>query len=348
MNDIIKYMAGSAEVELSPDIVRQQITVDKTVTDQEIAMFIHMCRYHELNPFTREIFLVKYGGENPRTATIIAKDGWLKRAATQVDYRGFKAGIVVASKDGKLTYREGSMVLPTETLVGGWSEIFKQGWETPIRSEVSFTEYNTGRSLWRSIPATMIRKVALTQALREAFPVAFAGVYGEEEMDQADRRALSKPRGVVEVKSEEVMEGLTIEHQDAIWEMLGGSEALRDELLKQTGKDQLELINDKAFAKLMKMAKELAAKAGLKPSEPRNPAIDYRYQTQAANDGDEQITEDMLKHLRNLLDATTNRNDLIDLINEEANIWTLEELSKNGYKMAIDTISASGIFKEGD
>lgn len=51
--------------------------------------------------------------------------------------------------------------------------------------EVSFAEYNTGKSNWTKIPATMIRKVAICHALREAFPEDLGGLYGSEEMDQA-------------------------------------------------------------------------------------------------------------------------------------------------------------------
>ena len=35
------------------------------------------------------------------------------------------------------------------------------------------------------MPATMIRKVALVQVLREAFPGTFGGLYDRSEMDQA-------------------------------------------------------------------------------------------------------------------------------------------------------------------
>ncbi len=36
--------------------------------------------------------------------------------------------------------------------------------------------------MWASKPATMIRKVAMTHALREAFPSSLGGLYTEDEM----------------------------------------------------------------------------------------------------------------------------------------------------------------------
>ena len=58
--------------------------------------------------------------------------------------------------------------------------------------EVSFDEYagkkkdGSLNSQWSKKPATMIRKVAAVQALREAFPQSFAGMYVAEEMGTAE------------------------------------------------------------------------------------------------------------------------------------------------------------------
>ncbi len=38
-----------------------------------------------------------------------------------------------------------------------------------------------GTNVWDSKPATMIRKVALTHALRECFPQVYSGIYDESE-----------------------------------------------------------------------------------------------------------------------------------------------------------------------
>ena len=49
--------------------------------------------------------------------------------------------------------------------------------------KVSFSEYNTGKSLWRDKPAVMIRKVAIVSAIREVYPDLISGAYTEEELD---------------------------------------------------------------------------------------------------------------------------------------------------------------------
>jgi len=47
---------------------------------------------------------------------------------------------------------------------------------------VKLAEYDTGKSLWKGKKATMIRKVALVHALREAFPSTFGALYDESEV----------------------------------------------------------------------------------------------------------------------------------------------------------------------
>jgi len=76
----------------------------------------------------------------------------------------------------------------TEILVGGWAKIYKKDQRVAPRISVSFEEYvgkkkdGSTKYNWAKMPATMIRKVALVHALREAFPDDFQGLYDEAEM----------------------------------------------------------------------------------------------------------------------------------------------------------------------
>jgi len=56
------YKAGENMVELSPDIIRKYlVSGEGKITDQEMMMFIKLCEYQKLNPFLREVYLIKYG-----------------------------------------------------------------------------------------------------------------------------------------------------------------------------------------------------------------------------------------------------------------------------------------------
>lgn len=177
-------VAQKKQAELSVDIIKKYIC--PKATDQEAYTFMQLCNIQGLNPFLKEAYLVKYGDE---AATIITgKDTFTKRADRLPQYDGFKAGIIVTDNSNQATYREGSFSVAGEKLLGGWAEVFRKDRAQSFRNEVSLAEYERRKkdgslmSNWRTMPATMIRKVALVQSLREAFPDEFGGMYSPEEM----------------------------------------------------------------------------------------------------------------------------------------------------------------------
>lgn len=184
---LVEYEANGEMIQISPSMVRQYlVSGGGNVSDGEVVMFMSLCRYQHLNPFLKEAYLIKYGSNDPATI-VTGKDVFTKRADANPNYKGKKAGVVVLKSDGNVEEREGTMVLPGEKLLGGWARIFIKDKEPEYQS-VSFDEY-AGRkkdgslnSQWSKKPATMIRKVALVQALREAFPDRFQGLYASEEM----------------------------------------------------------------------------------------------------------------------------------------------------------------------
>jgi len=94
--------------------------------------------------------------------------------------------VEITAADGQLLNREGSIVYDGEAggevLLGGWAKVYRKDRTRASYEEVKLSEYNTGKSLWAAKPATMIRKVALVHALREAFPSTFGSLYDESEV----------------------------------------------------------------------------------------------------------------------------------------------------------------------
>lgn len=196
-----KFEVNGNPVELDAQTVRNYLTNGNgKATDQEVAMFINLCKYQKLNPFLREAYLIKYGDNQPAT-TVVGKDAFTKRAAEIKDCKGWKAGVCcVNQKNGQYVERDGTVVLPNEKLVGGWCEVKLARWEEPFKHTVQLGEYNTGKSMWAKMPATMIRKVAIVQALREAFPAQFQGMYDQSEMPTGG----DLPETVIDIKPEPV------------------------------------------------------------------------------------------------------------------------------------------------
>ena len=185
------YLANGEEVKLSAAMVKKYLVSGdaSAVTDQEVMMFLTLCKYQHLNPFLREAYLIKYG-TSPATI-VTGKDTFTKRATKNPNYKGKEAGIIVINLKGEIEHREGTFALKDEQIVGGWARIFAKDREPELYT-VSFDEY-AGRkkdgslnSQWATKPATMIRKVAVVQGLRECFPEDFEGLYSPEEMSTAN------------------------------------------------------------------------------------------------------------------------------------------------------------------
>ena len=143
--------------------------------DNEFGVMIELARKYQLDPFARQIWLVKYG-DNP-AQIFCGRDGYLAIAHRSGQFDGIQSGSRV--EDGELI---------------GWCRVYRKDMSHPIEVEVYASEYSTGKNLWRDKPRTMIQKVAEAHALRRAFSIS--GLYSPEEIDTGDR---PEPRYVSEV-----------------------------------------------------------------------------------------------------------------------------------------------------
>lgn len=177
-NEIVKFERSGEVVQFTAEDVRN--TLCPQATDKELAFAMALCQAQHLDPFTKDVHLVKYG--NSPLSIITSKEVFTKRAQANPKFEGMEAGVTFLTPDGQIIQREGSMPIKGWQLIGGWCKVYVQGYRVPIYDEVAMSEYSTGKSNWAKMPGTMIRKVAMCHALREAFPDDFQGLYGEEEM----------------------------------------------------------------------------------------------------------------------------------------------------------------------
>ena len=109
------------EVKLNPAIVRKYLLAGNgQLTDQEIMYFMAMCKARQLNPFIREVHLIKYG--STAAQIVVGRDAYQKRATKHKMYNGMETGIWIERNDtGEIIKRNGSILSITkETLLGGW------------------------------------------------------------------------------------------------------------------------------------------------------------------------------------------------------------------------------------
>jgi phage recombination protein Bet len=175
----------------------------KDLTDNEFNILVGIGKSTGLNPYLREIWAVKYG-EAP-ASIFIGRDGYRKSAQANADY-DYHIPDAVYSND-TFTVEDG-VVKHTYTLsergslVGAYCTVKRKSASKASFTYVEFAEYYQGYknpdgtikqkqykgktyaskpTLWDTKPATMIKKVAEAQGLRQTFQELFAGTYDESE-----------------------------------------------------------------------------------------------------------------------------------------------------------------------
>lgn len=190
----VEYETALGHVDLDAQTVKNYLVKGGgNVTDQEIVLFMKLCEAQQLNPFVSgEVYLIKFG-DYPAT-TVIGYDTYRKRAESNPEHLYTESGIIV-DRGGDIVQKAGACLYPTEKLVGGWAKVHRKrnNVEVPTYVEVTFAEYNTGKSLWKEKPCTMIEKVAISQCLRKAYPKDYEGLYTAEELANGYEGATEVP-----------------------------------------------------------------------------------------------------------------------------------------------------------
>lgn len=181
--------------------------INPDLTDSELMLFVKYAEGLKLSPFRKEIIAVVYKGSAGRTVnTIVTKDGKMTIASRTGELDSiFTEAIYVKEKKTPVNTldAEGKVILSTlpevaeitkvqawegGKLWGGFAAVTRKGKTFTVT--VPLSEYTTGRSVWSTKPSTMIKKVALSQALTMAFPEILGGVYDESEMGMTDIKSL--------------------------------------------------------------------------------------------------------------------------------------------------------------
>lgn len=136
----------------------------KNCTNDEFAVFLELSKRYKLDPFSKQIWAIKYNGNAAQIFT--GRDGFLSIAHRSGLFDGMESGVDV-DKNG-------------ETI--GWAKVYRKDMSHPFIITVSLKEYDTGKSLWREKPKTMIQKVAESQCLRRAFSIS--GLYDPDEIGE--------------------------------------------------------------------------------------------------------------------------------------------------------------------
>jgi phage recombination protein Bet len=166
------------------------------LTENEFIIFVEMGKSTGLNPFLKEIWAVKYKEGEP-AQIFVGRDGYRKSAQRDKHYDYHTCDAVYSNdkydvSNGDITHKYN--LQDRGKLMGAYCLVQRKGSSRPTYVFAELTEYNTGFSVWKTKPATMIKKVAEAQALKAAFQELFAGTYSEFEEFEEPREGTPPPK----------------------------------------------------------------------------------------------------------------------------------------------------------
>lgn len=169
--------------QLDGETLRNFVDPKHQASPQELQTLLAIVKNRNLNPFTKEVYFIKYGN-NP-AQIVVSKDAFMKRAEQNQNYDGFESGVIYEYEKGELKTKKGVILPRKATLIGGWCEVYRKDRSRPVYREVELSAYNTHKNWWQKAPGQMIEKVAIVAAVRDAFSENVGGLYTADEMEQA-------------------------------------------------------------------------------------------------------------------------------------------------------------------
>jgi phage recombination protein Bet len=149
-------------------------------TQEEFRLFLELSKRYNLDPFKRQIFLIKNKKRPNEPATImVSHAGMLHLAHESGKFGGMETYVI--TKDGKT-----ALICNQDEIAGAVCYVYRTDWNKPLMHAVSLKEYYRKmppgyKNIWDEKRITMIKKVAEAGALRRAFDTG--GLYTEDEMD---------------------------------------------------------------------------------------------------------------------------------------------------------------------
>lgn len=172
--------------------VLRQTGISDDVTAAELSGFLHLCQRTQLDPFSRQIYLI--GRKDKRANRVVFTP------QTGIDGYRVIAHRVIAETREAFGYEDTlwcdsngqwrDVWLPEAAPSAAKVTVLRNGQRfsaVALYREYAQTDYNGNPTrMWKTMGANQIAKCAEALALRKAFPHDLAGVYTAEEMAQAD------------------------------------------------------------------------------------------------------------------------------------------------------------------
>lgn len=153
-----------------------------SLTKEEQKQFIQIASAYQLNPFKREVYCLPY-----ETSVKNPDGSWGKKRLLSV-ITGYEVYLKRAERIGSLDGWEVSIEGSGDDMRAILT-VFRKDWSHPFKHEVYFGEVakkdRDGKpmSMWKTMPKFMLKKVAIAQGFRLAFPDEMGGMpYTSDEL----------------------------------------------------------------------------------------------------------------------------------------------------------------------
>jgi phage recombination protein Bet len=182
------------EIALTVDLVRQVLPKGKyPATDAEILLFLQQARSRRANPFTGDMYLIKYAAD-AAAQIVVGYHHLIATAKSNPNYAGFSLHYVDGG--GK---RIADGLEEEKNVIAAVCSVAIKGFEEPVKFVARMKEFRKARpnpdNPWNQMPIVMLGKCAIANAHRLADP-NLAGMYLPEEVGQ----------GYIEVAAVEISE----------------------------------------------------------------------------------------------------------------------------------------------
>lgn len=244
--------------QLDGKTLRNFVDPKHQASPQELQTLLAIVKNRNLNPFTKEVYFIKYGN-NP-AQIVVSKDAFMKRAEQNQNYDGFESGVIYEDEKGELKTKKGVILPRKATLIGGWCEVYRKDRSRPVYREVELSAYNTHKNWWQKAPGQMIEKVAIVAAVRDAFSENVGGLYTADEMEQATPIDLTPRETQEDVKARKMAQ--IEQHRQEQAQPVQPEQELVEEAEKTEEQPQPNFISNEQHDTIMQQVNELALITG--------------------------------------------------------------------------------------